>query len=87
MWNCHHIHLSIVEIDLQVSTALGVIRLDAKQKQHYPLLTEISDAMNKCLHTSSVRPSMIPFAFYLFVAVGVLAAVIASGTLLFLGSF
>lgn len=85
--NCHHIHLSIVEADLQVSTALGVIRLDVKQKRHYPLLTEISDAMNKYLHTSSVRPSMIPFAFYLFVAVGVLAAVIASGTLLFPGSF
>ena len=85
--NCHHIHLSIVEVDLQVSTALGVIRLDVKQKQHYPLLTEISDEMNRYLHISSVRPSMIPFAFYLFVAVGVLASVIVSSISLFPRTF
>ena len=75
--NRRHIHLSSIEADLLMSTALGVICIDVKQKQHYPLLTEISNAMNKHFYTSSVRPSMIPFAFYLLMAVGVFTAVMA----------
>ena len=78
-----HIKLTSVEADLQISMWIGAVHFAVKQDEHYPLLTEISNGMNRYFHTSSVRPSMIPFAFHLLAAVGVITAVIASGALLF----
>lgn len=77
------VRLTSVEANLEVSTRMGILNLEIDQKRCYPLLTKISDGMNQYFNTSSLRPSMIPFAFYLLTALGVLAALMASATVLF----
>ena len=78
-----HIKLTSVEADLQISIWLGAVHIAVKQAKQNPLLTEISSRMNRCFDVSSLRPSLIPYTFYLLAALGVLAAVIASAALLF----
>ena len=78
-----HIKLTSVEADLQISMWPGAVHIGVKQTKKYPLLTEISNGMNRYFHLSSVRPNMIPFAFYLLAALGVLAVAMSSGAVLF----
>ena len=78
-----HIKLTSIEADLQISTWLGAVHIAVKQAKKYPLLTEISSRMNRRFDVSSLRPSLIPYAFYLLAALGVLTAAMASVTVLF----
>ena len=75
------IRLTSVEADLQVSMWMGTVHLKVKQNQHYPLLTEIANAMNGYFCTSSVCTNMIPFAFYLIT--GGFMVILAIGALFF----
>ena len=53
-----HIKLTSVETDVQISVWIGATHIAVKQSKHYPLLTEISDAMNRYFHALSVRPQV-----------------------------
>ena len=63
------IRLTSAKADLQVYMLMGAAHIKVKQNQHYPLLTEITNAMNQYLGTSSVRTNIIPFVFYLTMVV------------------
>ncbi len=63
------IRLTSAKADLQVYMLMGAVHIKVKQNQHYPLLTEITNAMNQYLGTSSVRTNIIPFVLYSTIAV------------------
>ena len=63
------IRLISAKADLQAYMLMGMVHIKVKQNQHYPLLTEIANVMNQYLGTSPVRTNIIPFVFYLTIAV------------------